>query len=63
MKRVRADAVIYYTNEYEEAASWDYPSVKKALEKENCKVLCYGKMKYPPHLNADFSNRLKTDLA
>ena len=43
----RADAVVFYYNEYDDAASWDYPKQKAALE--NIGVACeeLGRRKYP----------------
>ena len=53
-----ADGVIFYMNEYEEAASWDYPPQKKSLEEQGKKTLCLAKMKWPVNKNEDFSDKL-----
>ena len=42
-----ADGVIFYTNQYEEAASWDYPSQKESLEAAGKKTLGLFKMLWP----------------
>ena len=47
----KANAVIFYTNIYEEAASWDYPSQKKSLDEQGIKNACWAKMQYPAALN------------
>lgn len=46
-----ADGVIFYTNQYEEAASWDYPSQKESLEAEGRKTLGLFKMLWPCERN------------
>lgn len=42
-----AEAVLFYTNIYEEAASWDYPSQKKHLEERGLQTACFAKMQWP----------------
>lgn len=46
-----AEAVLFYTNVYEEAASWDYPSQKKSLEERGLKTACLAKMQWPMNKN------------
>ena len=46
-----AEAVIFYTNIYEEAASWDYPSQKASLDAQGIKNASWVKMQYPAGLN------------
>jgi len=53
-----ADAVIFYTNIYEEAASWDYPSQKKSLEERKVNSLGLFKMQWPVEKNTGLKNRL-----
>ncbi|MCI6888241.1 MAG: 2-hydroxyacyl-CoA dehydratase family protein [Lachnospiraceae bacterium] len=53
-----ADAVIFYTNLYEEAASWDYPSQKKSLEERGIKTAAFHKMAWPLQHNADLEKKL-----
>ncbi len=54
-----AKAVIFYTNIYEEAASWDYPSQRNSLEARGIKTVCFSKMTWP----CKPSDELKTKLA
>lgn len=42
-----AQGVVFYTNIYEEAASWDYPSQKKSLEGRGIPTVCFSKMTWP----------------
>ncbi len=42
-----AQAVVFYTNIYEEAASWDYPSQKKSLEGRGIATASFAKMAWP----------------
>ena len=42
-----AEGVIFYTNQYEEAASWDYPSQKESLEAAGRRTLGLFKMQWP----------------
>ena len=51
VKESGAEAVIFYTNIYEEAASWDYPSQKKSLDEQGIKNGSWVKMQYPAGLN------------
>ena len=44
---VGAEAVIFYTNQYEESASWDYPSQKESLETAGKETLGLFKMLWP----------------
>ena len=54
-----ADGVIFYMNEYEEAASWDYPPQKKSLEAQGKKTLYFAKMKWPVKKNEDFTDKVR----
>ena len=51
VKESGAEAVIFYTNIYEEAASWDYPSQKKSLDEQGIKNGSWVKMQYPAGLS------------
>jgi benzoyl-CoA reductase/2-hydroxyglutaryl-CoA dehydratase subunit BcrC/BadD/HgdB len=42
-----AEAVLFYMNVYDEAASWDYPSQKQALDRLGIATAAYFKMPYP----------------
>lgn len=52
-----AEAVIFYTNIYEEAASWDYPSQKKSLEGRGIRTAAFAKMEWPAAKNVDLSEK------
>lgn len=63
-----AQAVLFYNNIYEEAASWDYPSQKKALDEAGKASACFAKMLYPVSRNqglaeaiGEFVDTLKED--
>ena len=47
----KADAVVFYTNIYEDSASWDYPSQKKSLDDQGIKNIAFAKMQYPADAN------------
>ena len=53
-----AEAVIFYTNIYEEAASWDYPSQKKSLEGRGIRTAAFAKMEWPMDKNPELSEKL-----
>lgn len=53
-----AEGVIFYTNIYEEAASWDYPSQKKSLEGRGLKTACFCKMAWTPDKNQGLEEQL-----
>ena len=53
-----AQSVVFYTDEYEEAASWDYPSQKEMLDGEGIGSVCFCKMKYPAENNAGLDKAL-----
>ena len=54
-----AQAVVFYTNIYEEAASWDYPSQKKSLESRGIPTACFAKMAWPAHRNEGLEGRFR----
>lgn len=54
-----AQAVVFYTNIYEEAASWDYPSQKKSLESRGIPTACFAKMAWPAHRNEGLGGRFR----
>ena len=56
--KTKAEAVIFYTNLYEEAASWDYPSQKKSLDSRGIPSASYSKMLYPVSKNEGFQEKL-----
>lgn len=51
-------AVIFYTNIYEEAASWDYPSQKASLEGRGIATACFAKMAWPAGKNEGLQDKL-----
>lgn len=62
----KAEAVIFATNKYEEAASWDYPSQKASLDEKGIPAASFVQLQYPIDKNeglkekiADFVNSLK----
>ena len=54
----KADAVMFYTNIYEDSASWDYPSQKKSLDDQGIKNACFAKMLYPAEKNEDLAAKI-----
>jgi len=60
---VKADAVIFYTNKYEEAASWDYPSQKKSLEERGIKTAGFFQMAYPMEENEGLKEKVEGFVA
>ncbi len=42
----KAQAAIFYINEYDYAQTWDYPDQKKALEAKGVPTLCFDMQKY-----------------
>lgn len=58
-KQAGAEAVIFYNNIYEEAASWDYPSQKKSLESRGIKTAAFSKMIWPADKNEGLEEKLE----
>ena len=56
---LKADAVVFYVNMYEESASWDYPSQKKSLENRGIATKAFVKMAYPITRNEWLEDNLK----
>lgn len=54
-----ADAVIFFTNIYEEPASWDYPSQKQALDAQGTPSVSIIKQQYPAAVNEGLSEKLR----
>ena len=63
VEQTGAEAVVFYNEEYEEAASWDYPSQKQALEEKGVPSVNFCKMKYPMERNADFAQQIQAFAA
>ena len=53
-----ADAVLFFTNIYEEPASWDYPSQKQALDEQGIPSLSIIKQQYPAAANEGLAETL-----
>lgn len=58
VREAKAQCVVFYNYEYEEAASWDYPSQKRALDECGIASVLFNKMKYPAAANAELSERI-----
>lgn len=63
---VGAEGVIFYTNKYDEVATFDMPKQRMSLESRGIKHVTFGKMKWPVAMNegldeklAEFANELK----
>lgn len=56
--KTAADGVIFYMNQYEEAASWDYPEQKKSLEAQGKKTAYFSRMLWPANKNEGLSERI-----
>ena len=54
----KADAVMFYTNIYEDSASWDYPSQKKSLDDQGIKNIAFAKMQYPADRNEGLADSI-----
>ena len=53
-----AQGVIFYSNIYEEAASWDYPSQKASLEGRGIATAHFAKMAWPAQRNEGLAAQL-----
>ena len=53
-----AQGVLFYFHEYEESASWDYPSQNESLTSRGIRTACFAKMKWPVSDNAGLPDRL-----
>lgn len=56
--KTRAELVVFATNQYEEAASWDYPSQKKALGKQGIPMKSFARLEYPLNKNKGLYERV-----
>lgn len=54
-----AEAVLFYNDIYEEAASWDHPSQKSALDAMGIPSVNLCKMPYPPEKSAEVPGLIK----
>ena len=58
-----AEAVLFYTNRYEEAASWDYPEQKKALEAKGIATASFAQCAWPCSEEPELAGRLAAALS
>lgn len=54
----RAEAVIFYTNLYDEVATWDMPNQRKSLSSRGIASCIFGKMLWPAVKNEGLDERL-----
>ena len=53
-----AQGVIFYTNQYDEVATWDMPKQRKSLEARGVKHITFGRMLWPAAKNEDLDEKL-----
>jgi benzoyl-CoA reductase/2-hydroxyglutaryl-CoA dehydratase subunit BcrC/BadD/HgdB len=53
-----AQGVIFYTNQYDEVATWDMPNQRKSLEAKGIKHITFGQMQWPVAKNEDLDEKL-----
>lgn len=53
-----AKGVIFYTNQYDEVATWDMPKQRKSLEARGIKHITFGRMLWPVSRNEDLDEKL-----
>lgn len=53
-----AQGVIFYTNQYDEVATWDMPKQRKSLESRGVKHITFGRMLWPAAKNEDLDEKL-----
>lgn len=54
-----AEAVMFYTNKYEEAASWDYPSQRQSLESRGIRTEGFFQMAWPIEENDGLKEKIE----
>lgn len=57
--KTNAEAVIFYTNQYDEVATFDMPEQRKMLEKKGLRHITFGKMLWPADKNEGIREKLK----
>ncbi|WP_297719014.1 2-hydroxyacyl-CoA dehydratase subunit D [Intestinimonas sp.] len=55
---VNAQGVVFYTNQYDEVATWDMPKQCKSLESRGIKHITFGRMLWPVAKNEDLDDKL-----
>ena len=53
-----AQGVIFYTNQFDEVATWDMPKQRKSLESRGIKHVTFGRMLWPACKNEDLDEKL-----
>ena len=53
-----AEGVIFYTNQYDEVATWDMPKQRKSLESRGIKHITFGRMQWPVSKNEGLDEKL-----
>ena len=53
-----AEGVIFYTNQYDEVATWDMPGQRKSLESRGIKHITFGRMQWPVSKNEGLDEKL-----
>ena len=53
-----AQGVIFYTNQYDEVATWDMPKQRKSLEARGIRHITFGRMLWPVAKNEDLDEKL-----
>lgn len=53
-----AQGVIFYTNQYDEVATWDMPKQRKSLDARGVKHITFGRMQWPAAKNDGLDERL-----
>lgn len=53
-----AEGVIFYTNQYDEVATWDMPKQRKSLESRGIKHITFGRMQWPVSRNEGLDEKL-----
>lgn len=53
-----AEGVIFYTNQYDEVATWDMPKQRKSLDARGIKHVTFGRMLWPTDKNEELDEKL-----
>lgn len=53
-----AQGVIFYTNQYDEVATWDMPKQRKSLETRGIRHITFGRMQWPVDRNEGLEEKL-----
>ena len=53
-----AQGVIFYTDQYDEVATWDMPKQRRSLEARGIRHTTFGRMQWPVSLNEDLDEKL-----